>query len=286
MNSGQPTIEGLSVEARGAASVILLRDGSAGPEVFMMRRHSRSDFIGGAYVFPGGRVDPEDSDGADLCFGLDDELASRRLQLPAGGLAYFVAAVRECFEEAGVLLAYDADGELLDLHDPDLATIAEKGRDALNRGELDFLDFVRERGWRLATDHMHYWAHWITPEGQPKRFDTRFFLAVAPVRQTAVHDDRELTGSAWVTPQEALDKAEEKVWTIIFPTLRNLMTLLDFSSTTDAEDAGRRRGEVEVVQPRILRTEGGIQAVLPGDPGYESAAASAAGAERPGANGG
>jgi len=266
------TKEEPAVEARGAATVILLRDSASGPEVFMMRRHPRSDFVGGAYVFPGGRVDPEDSDGADLCFGLDDERASQRLQLPAGGLAYFVAAVRECFEEAGVLLAYDSDGEILDLHDPDLAAVAAAGRDKLNQGKLPFLEFVGERGWRLATDRMHYWAHWITPEGQPKRFDTRFFLAVAPARQTAVHDDHELTSSAWVTPREALDKAEKKEWTIIFPTLRNLMTLVDFSSTAEAEDAGRRRGEVEVQQPRILRREGGIQAVLPGDPGYESAA--------------
>ena len=133
-----------AVEVRGAATVILLRDSDAGPEVFMMRRHVQSDFVGGAYVFPGGRVDPEDGHGADLCFGLDDERASRRLQLPAGGLAYFVAAVRECFEEAGVLLAYDADGEILDLHDPDLAAVAVAGRDELNRGKVPFLEFVRE----------------------------------------------------------------------------------------------------------------------------------------------
>ena len=237
----------------------------------MMKRHVQSDFVGGAYVFPGGRVDPEDSEAEELATGLDDPAASRRLQLEGGGLAFFVAAIRECFEEAGVLLAYGDDEELIRLENPQKAAEVEVLRARLNAGENSFLDLARDQGWRLAVDRMHYWAHWITPEGQPKRYDTRFFLATAPPDQNAVHDDGELVDSAWVTPQEAIEKAQSKEWMIIFPTLRNLMTLTGFSSAAEAEAAGRRRGRVETQQPRIIRRAGGIQAVLQGDPGWDDA---------------
>ena len=260
-----------AVEAQFAATVILLRDSPRGPEIFMMKRHVQSDFVGGAYVFPGGRVDPEDSEAEVLATGLDDIDASRRLQLERGGLAFFVAAIRECFEEAGVLLAYDGDGELIRLDDPEKAAEVEVLRARLNAGEESFLDLAHDQEWRLAVDRMHYWAHWITPEDQPKRYDTRFFLATAPPGQTAAHDDGELVESAWVTPQEAIDKSESKEWMVIFPTLRNLMTLTSFASAAEAEEAGRRRGQVETLQPRIVRRAGGIQAVLPGDPGWDDA---------------
>ncbi len=258
-------------KTRNAATVILLRDTDTSPEVFMMERHIRSDFVGGAHVFPGGKVDANDDSLEDLCVGLDDSQASSRLHLDRGGLAYFVAAIRECYEEAGVLLAYGDGGDLLDLTDPALDAHVEEQRRRLNAGDIDFVNLARQEGWKLATDKMHYWAHWITPEGQPLRFDTRFFLAAAPANQVAVHDDHELTASDWVTPREALERAEAGEWTIIFPTLRNLMALTDFRSTAEAEAAARRRGDVETLQPRILKTDGGIQIVLPGDPGWEEA---------------
>jgi len=265
---------GEPVVARRAATVILLRDADLGPEVFLMRRHQRSGFVGGAHVFPGGSVDDADEDAEDLCAGLDDVEASRRLQLESGGLAYYVAAIRECFEEAGVALAYDAEGRLVDLDDEARRRRIERARAELNAGRLDFRDLARSEGWRLATDHLHYWAHWITPESEPRRFDTRFFLATSPRRQVAAHDDHELTDSDWIRPTDALDRARRREWTIIFPTLRNLMTLVDFASCEMAVEAGRRRGSVETLQPRILRTAGGIQAVLPGDPGWDDAVAS------------
>ncbi|MDX1382040.1 MAG: NUDIX domain-containing protein [Thermoanaerobaculia bacterium] len=262
------------VKPRHAATVLLLRDAREGPEVFMVERHQGSRFMGGAYVFPGGRVDPEDRELESFCVGLDDATASARLHVASGGLAFYVAAIRECFEEAGVLLAYGDDGELLDTR-ADRAR-AEEARRALNQGEIRFLDLVREECWHLATDHMHYWAHWITPERSPIRFDTRFFLATAPGAQDAVHDDAEVIGSAWVTPTTAIEKAEREEWTIILPTLRNLMTVADFSSVAEAEEAGRQRRDVETLQPLLLRRDEGIEAVLPGDEGYEEAVAQAA----------
>jgi len=261
------------VEPRNAASVILLRDAAGGPEVFMVERHVAAKFVGGAHVFPGGRVDPEDAEADELCRGLDDEEASRRLHLPRGGLAYYVAAVRECFEEAGVLLAYDRDGAPLDRGD-DEATAArlDEHRRALNAGEVRFQDLARGEGFRLATDRMHYWAHWITPEASPIRFDTRFFLATISGGDAAVHHDAELAGSEWIRPQAALDRAERGEWTVILPTLRNLSTLLAFRTAAEAEEAASRRGRIATLEPRILRRPEGIQVVVPGDDGWDEAA--------------
>lgn len=259
------------VEARIAATVILLRDSPGGVEVFLMERHAKSDFVGGAYVFPGGRVDPEDQVEEALCAGADDASASRRLDLEAGGLALYVAAIRECFEEAGVLLAYGADGELVSFREPETEDRFKSLRLAMNSRALSLSALARQEGLRLATDHMHYWAHWITPKGQPKRFDTRFFLAVAPQDQTATHDDWELTASAWVTPQEALERARRGEWKIILPTLRNLQSLLPYATTSQAVKAARGKTEIPVMQPRVQVRGEEVVLVLPGDPGYEEA---------------
>ena len=263
--------------------MLLLRDATDGPEVFMVERHQGSRFMAGAYVFPGGRVDPDDSDVETFCVGLDDATASARLHLAEGGLAYYVAAIRECFEEAGVLLAYGDDDSLIDTSNhPELGPRIDSLRSALNSRKIGFLDLVRQEGWRLATDHMHYWAHWITPEDSPVRFTTRFFLAAVPSDQAAVHDDAEVTGSAWVTPRAALRKAEREEWAIIFPTLRNLETICDFSTVAEAEAAALERRAIETLQPIILHRDGGIQAVLPGDEGYEEALVAADSAKEDG----
>jgi 8-oxo-dGTP pyrophosphatase MutT (NUDIX family) len=261
-----------TVQPRHAATVILVRDSARGPEVFMMERHVKSDFVGGAYVFPGGRVDPADHFPETLCAEQTDASASRILGIPRGGMAFFVAAIRECFEEAGILLAYDGAGEVLDFRNPEAESHYGSLRSRLNAGEISLEEMAREEGFRLATDRMHYWAHWITPEASPIRYDTRFFLAKAPHNQTAAHDNWELTNSAWVTPREALAKADREEWTIIFPTRRNLMLLVDFTSADEMVAAARSRSDFPTMQPRIRRLPGGIQVVLPGDEGYDEAA--------------
>lgn len=261
---------GAVVTPRPASSVILLRDGELGPEVFMVERQRSARFVGGAHVFPGGRVDPEDALAADFCAGLDDEAASRRLNVERGGLAHYVAAIRECFEEAGVLLARDSTGRAIGAEES-VSSVAdlEEARRALNAREVGFLELAREHGWRLAVDRMHYWAHWITPEDSPIRFDTRFFLATVGADQSAAHHEEELAGSEWVRPLVALRKAELGEWTIIFPTLKNLTTLLGFANVAEAEQAGARRGDVAALEPRVLRRPQGIQVVLPGDEGWD-----------------
>lgn len=210
---------------RTAATVLLLRDSQRGLEVFMEQRHIKSDFVGGAYVFPGGAVDEEDRVDESLCAGLDDAAASSLLELDHGGLAYWVAAIRECFEEAGVLLAYDSTGAMLDFADPATEQRFKELRDRLNAQDLGIEQLAHDEGLILATDRVSYWSHWVTPAGQPRRYDTRFFVAHAPEHQIATHDDWELTSSAWVTAREALDKGAAREWMVIFPTVKNLIEL-------------------------------------------------------------
>ena len=254
-------------DLRLASTVLLLRDGPAGVEVFMEKRHVDSGFVGGAYVFPGGRVDPDDAIDAGHC--VDDEAsASRRLGLASGGLAHLVAAIRECFEEAGVLLAYDRAGTLLDFGAPDIEARYKALRDQLNAGTISIQEIAEQESLRLATDRIAYWSHWITPLGEPRRYDTRFFVARAPEGQVAAHDDWELTSSAWVTPAEALERAISREWKIIFPTLMNLRDLASHATADTAVAwAGTQSLPLPANQPRVL----GDRVLLPGDEGYESA---------------
>jgi len=258
------------VEARPAASVLLVRDvppPGPGLDVFMAQRHVASAFVGGAYVFPGGRVDPADAIDPALLSGLDAPTANRRLGLTEGGLAHYVAAIRESFEEAGVLLAYDRSGLLLDLRDPARAARFEELRRRLNAGELTLADIAAAESLRLALDRLEYWSHWITPAGEPRRFDTRFFLARAPEGQRAAHDRYELTGSAWVPPADAIAKALRHEWMVIFPTLMNLKDLGRHPTVDAALAWARTQPLPRANQPRLL--DGRV--VLPGDDGYEQA---------------
>jgi 8-oxo-dGTP pyrophosphatase MutT (NUDIX family) len=254
---------------RPAATVLLLRDvgpPAGGIEVFMERRHLQSGFVGGAYVFPGGRVDPNDGIEPSRCAGVDEATANRRLGLASGGLAHYVAAIRECFEEAGVLLAYRRSGELLTFSDPATETRYQRYRNDLNEGALDLPELIEREDLVLATDLIAYWSHWITPVGEPRRYDTRFFVTHAPAGQTAAHDDWELTSSAWVTPDEAIERAARGEWLIILPTLMNLRTLSQHPTAASAVAwAAAQSLPLPANQPKIFRG----QVVLPGDPGYD-----------------
>ena len=259
-------------DLRLASTILLVRDAPAagGVEVFMERRHLQSGFVGGAYVFPGGRVDPADAIDTGHCTDLDEATANRRLGLEGGGLAHYVAAIRECFEEAGVLLAYDRSGTILDFGDPAVEEHFKRLRDQLNAGTVTIQQIADRENLRLATDRIAYWSHWITPVGEPRRYDTRFFVTHAPERQTAGHDDWELTSSAWVTPREAIERAIRREWMIIFPTLVNLKSL-GRHPTADAAVAWAAAQPIPlpVNQPKVF----GDRVVLPGDEGYDLAEA-------------
>jgi len=254
---------------RDAATVMLVRDGDAGLEVFMLRRNLRSDFVGGAYVFPGGAVDEADrhEDLGPVCHGRTDFEASAALGLdpPEGGLAFWVAAIRESFEEAGVLLAYDTDGSLIDLRDPEQEARFGAHRKAVDTGERRLVDVCSDEGLRLAVDSMHYFSHWITPEGAPRRYDTRFFVALAPEWQSPLHDDRETIANLWIRPADALARNERGEFDLMPPTVRNLHAIGRFDDADALLRAAANLDDVPTVVPKIISDEGGVRILLPGD---------------------
>ena len=270
------------VPARDAATIMLVRDSASdeGPtlEVCMLQRHLNSDFVGGAYVFPGGKVDEEDRTPAaeEACALRSDAEASAMLGVDAGGLAFWVAALRECFEEAGVLLAYQGEkgireDTLVNAHDPETLHRLAALRVALNAGEVRFLDACRGEGLRLATDRVHYFSHWITPEPAPKRYDTRFFVAALPSGQVPIHDDHETVDTVWVRPDDALARAKAGEFDLIFPTMKNLEAISRFATSGDLLAAAAAVERVPTVLPRVVADERGFRILLPGDPGYDEA---------------
>lgn len=253
------------VTPREAATVMLVRD-DPDLQVFMLRRNLNADWVGGAYVFPGGAVDPGDRDAAIArrCPDRDDAGASAHLGLSRGGLGFWVAGVRETFEEAGVLLARTAaTGALVDPADPRLGT----ERAALNAGSLTFGDFVESEDLALDVGAMEVFSHWITPEGMHRRYDTWFFVAAAPEGHAYLHDDGETVASIWTRPVDALAASDRGELELIFPTRKNLEALARFRSAADLLDAVRRATDVPpATQPRIVHDAGGTRIALPGDP--------------------
>lgn len=259
---------------RDAATVILLRDRTEGPyEVFLMRRHRNQSFMGGAHVFPGGSLDGADTDPLlSACLGGFCGTDARRLlqetELPEStALGLYVAAIRETFEEAGVLLARDAGGGLVDLSPPDRAARFSRYRLELHQGRLTLAELVRRECLVFAPDLLIPYSHWITPEIEPKRFDTRFFLARVPGGQLPVHDRMELTESAWMAPDFAL--AEHGAGRIVLmpPTLKTIEELLSFSSTAQLFAAARSQ-RIWTILPEPFRTADGFGVRLSNDSEY------------------
>jgi len=272
----------MAVPLRDAATVMLVRDGSdpdvrPAVEVCMLRRNLASEFVAGAYVFPGGSVDPADRGAAadELCRGLSDDEASGILGVDSGGLAFWVAALRECFEEAGVLLAQPRDAgrgtDLLDTTDPGERARFEAHRLAINEGRTGLLDVCRAEGLVLAADTVHYVSHWVTPELAPKRYDTRFFVTAAPTGQIARHDDGETIASIWVRPRDALDRFEAGEIELLPPTIDNLEKLAVHASTAQVMAWAREVTDVPTVLPIVLIEDGRLLVLRPGDDGYEQA---------------
>ncbi|MFY9782365.1 MAG: hypothetical protein WAK12_02365 [Acidimicrobiales bacterium] len=253
---------------RPAATVLTIRDRPNGYEILMLRRNLRSDFVGGAYVFPGGAVDSSDVETERQVYGLSDVAASKRLDVESGGLAYYVACLRELFEEAGLLIACDEDGRVVSFTDVgDIKRMAAQRR-AVNAGELDFLTMMRDEGLLLDLRGLEYLAHWITPVGPPRRYDTRFFVALAPSDQRATHDAGETVADQWIRPADALAAQERGEFEMILPTIRNLRAVADFSSAQDVLDYARSLETIDCVEPQIVERDGAIVILTPGDEGF------------------
>jgi 8-oxo-dGTP pyrophosphatase MutT (NUDIX family) len=249
--------------ARPASTILLLRDGVEREiEVFMMVRHHEIEFSSGALVFPGGSVDPADR-----------EIIARP-QLYAGGerhgaaaLSFRIAAIRETFEESGILLARPRGSKDL-VAAKQAAHIAAGPRAALADGKTTFLKILDETGMVLALDELVPYARWITPEGMPKRFDTWFFLAAAPPKQLGAHDGRESTDSLWLSPREAVAGGDSGRFKLPFPTTRNLIKLGKQPNVSAALDDARGR-PVVTVMPVLTKLNGGRQLRIPLEAGYD-----------------
>lgn len=243
-------------------------------EVLMVRRSLQSDFVGGAFVFPGGGVDAGDGgvEAEAACRGRSDAEASALLGTPSGGLAYWVAAVRETFEEAGLLLAERPGGPALLAGDPGEEARFVAERAALNAGTRRFLDLCRAEKLQLLVGEVHYFAHWVTPLGAPRRYDTRFFVAAAPRGQKAAHDARETIAETWISPRRALEGQRNGIFEMVLPTIRNLQAISRFPTSAallEAAEAACR--SVPTIEPRLVPDGTGVRIILPGDDGYDEA---------------
>lgn len=239
---------------RPAATAVLMRDTEAGPELLLLKRLRSAGFVPGAYVFPGGRVDEADSDSG---------LVALLGPTPRGpAAAYWLAAVREVFEETGVLLARGEDGAApADARaDADVA----RWREALLTDEATLLDVLHDLRLRPDISRMVYCSHWITPVAEPKRYDTRFFLAELPDGRLVSPDEREMADALWITPADALRQFQRGELPMVFPTVKTIQLLSAYDGV-DAMLAAFRGVDVSPILPRLVRTADGIGIVMPDD---------------------
>ena len=237
----------------------------------MLRRNLKSDFVGGAYVFPGGALDENDADSQlqRRTFGLDERGASKILGVDSGGLAYFVAVLRELFEEAGLLISCRPQGEFADLSDAQIVARLAAQRRGLNHGEVTLAEILESEELLLDLRGLAYLAHWVTPVGPPRRYDTRFFVALAPSDQTAAHDAGETIEDTWLRPTDALAAHERGDFDMIFPTIRTLRTIEHLDSAHDVLNYASCLASVPRTEPRIVMRGDKPIILLPGDEGYD-----------------
>jgi 8-oxo-dGTP pyrophosphatase MutT (NUDIX family) len=255
-----------------ACTVVVAREGMPAGEpwqVFMVRRHVRSDFAADVFVFPGGKVDAGDRD-PELLRLVDGHPSP----LPEGAdirewTVYGMTAIREMFEEAGILLARSEDGTPLDLL-TERAERFDKYRLQIQAGAVTMLDMARTEKLRFMGDALHPLSRWVTPESFPRRFDTRFFVARMPERQLPIHDRAETTESTWIAPDEALDRYDEGSFPLVYATEMHLRRMEDYE-TVDDLIASIDSTDLSPVMPKPITRDGVEEFLLPGDPGYADA---------------
>ena len=253
--------ETVVVEAKPASTVLMVRDGAQGLEVFMVVRHRKIDFAGGALVFPGGKIDPEDSGPALIarCAKVDG--------LDTAAMALRVGAIRETFEEAGVLLARRRGSADL-VSGADFEAISAKYRGDLHGSKIGMIEIVEAEDLELACDLLAPFAHWITPVQVRRRFDTHFFIIPAPVAQAALHDGSESVESVWIRPADAVAEAEAGERSVMFPTRLNL-NKVDRGVTVAGVLANAAAEPVVTVLPQAERLESGERRMkIPLEAGY------------------
>jgi 8-oxo-dGTP pyrophosphatase MutT (NUDIX family) len=251
------------VVPRPASTILLLRDNADHEiEVFMMVRHHEIEFSSGALVFPGGSVEQRDLEIIER-----PELHCGGEGLAAADLSFRIAAIRETFEESGILLARPRGSKSL-IDAERAAEVEAVSRAAMLESKTTFLNVLVDHAMVLALDELVPYAHWITPEGLPKRFDTWFFLAAAPPEQVGAHDGKESTDSIWLSPREAVAGGESGRFKLPFPTTRNLIKLGKQPNVNAALDEARGK-PVVTVMPIMTRVDGGRQLRIPLEAGYD-----------------
>jgi 8-oxo-dGTP pyrophosphatase MutT (NUDIX family) len=242
-----------------AATIVLLRDAPGELELLLMRRSPKAGFVPGAYVFPGGRVDPSDDhpELMALLDNLDRDSAAGRLgqneEPPA--ISYYLAALREAFEETGILVGVREDGSAPTNAAEDPAV--DELRDALMSNRISFYEAIQKLGCRIEGNALEYVAHWITPEPEPRRYDTRFFAAKVPASTKAIVDRREMTEALWISPHEALARLDNGELPMVFPTVKTIESLSAYESADDALE-GFGAQPVRSIMPTLVMTPDGI----------------------------
>ena len=258
-----------------SSTILLVRDNPYGGNIevlLMQRRHSIT--FGGAYTFPGGKTEKADCapNLINISNGPSDPIASRTLKLSQGGLSYFIASIRECFEETGIFLAvknYENSYKFVDHRD--IATLSAY-RSKLNDGKISLETICVEQNIILATNRLIYVSHWITPQSEKKRYSTRFFLAPMPSGQIALPDGLEAVRTLWIEPERALQKHECGELKMFIPTIVNLKQISGFTSIQQLLDnkAEADSSRIFAIEPKLVFNDGKWTAILPDQPGYDA----------------
>ncbi len=258
---------GLAVPpTRDAATIVLLRDADAGLEAYLLRRVASMAFAAGMHVFPGGRVDPADTAAHARWFGTSPQAWSGVLSAdPPLGHGLVCAAVRETFEESGVLLAGAGPDEVVDVSGPEW----EAERIALLERRESLSSLLERRGLGLRADLLRPWAHWITPELEPRRYDTRFFVAALPAGQHARHVGGEADATFWITPAEAVARFERDQLALMPPTIATLRELAEYATAAEVLAAADLR-DIAPILPRVVVDGDEVELLLPHEKGYGS----------------
>jgi 8-oxo-dGTP pyrophosphatase MutT (NUDIX family) len=251
---------------RDAATIVLLRDTARGLEAYLLRRVASMAFAAGQHVFPGGRVDPADADAHAHWHGPRPQDWAELLSADAA-LAHGLvcAAVRETFEESGVLLAGEGPGDIVDVSGPEW----EAERVALIERRESLQGLLQRRGLGLRADLLRPWAHWITPEIEPRRYDTRFFVAALPAGQDVRDVGGEADATMWLTPQEAIARFDRGELPMLPPTISTLRDLAEFSTAAEALASASSR-TIAPVLPRVVIDGDQMELLLPHEKGYDS----------------
>ena len=252
------------VPALPSATVVMLREHDGAPELLMVKRRA-GDAFGDSYAFPGGVVDHDESDAHGLIDGRSADEASSILKIAENALDYYSAAIRELFEETGILLARSNDGEWANVTDE-----LQELRIEVDKGRLPWSEFLETQGLRISCDALHYFAYWQTPLDQHKRWSTRFFFAETPAGQSASHDGSEVTDIRWVTSNQALAGARDRSMKLPLPTIRNLRNMQHCASVDEMLAwADRRRQEgIIKLRPIFIEKDGKSKWAVWGDRDY------------------